>query len=1106
MQLRPPLRRTPQRPRPQARHLATAFAGLALAAWGGHALAEGSRSLYPEGYFLGETGHDSANGNAGRAPMNLAANVYGSKVRARTFLYVYLEAGETLALGRSSTGDITVYSPDTNFGPKGNENPSGGTSQTLSVSGSTGLIDTRAKEIAGPLPAPGGYTPLTFTAATTGIHGILFSGSSEIPMWDATVLDGGSVVDGRLFTYAYAGRTGDNNNAPAGEVDPDNRKRLYSTQYYVTADGYRYKQELKGLDPNAFVLYANSLGFLDGVNPLYKDVVGNDNYLANLQGAADGIALQSPEYPLFFSDAMSAPGINDTLTALGIPLSPPLPQISDVGFIYPAANTAHTYVGLGGTIYFTATDVTTYEIILSADGIDYDKTNLANRVLTGVAQPGRNEVIWDGRAANGLPFAEKTTGGYEFQIVGRNGEAHFPFLDAEKNFNGGPIVTKLNPHADLVTWNSPTRVHYDDRAYRTRNGNTTVGYIAPDGTLGHLCGGDLLNLGTLVSPHITTPYQAVDGVDSDYADPAYGTASDGTPRYARYWGGTGANTTGCGTRTEFADKMGLDLWVLEQAAPVGPLSGFLIFDSTDVTTRVTAPSSAAPGATVVAQIEFGNVGSRTATGVTYQATLPAGLGGVTCAAATCTYDPASGALAISGLPGSLSPGQWLPAVTVSYPGPASGTATLTSTITTVDPQAPTPGHATDTASAGTTVGGAATTADVSAEISPPATAVVGQPVFVPVTFRNFGPLDAADVSYQLQLPPGTAGISCSAPALCAPIAPDGTVAVTLPGTLAAGTSQSFVLTYQAPGEPGSVPSRATIATTTAETSATNNVANGMTYVMAAAGATADVTVSISPPATADAGSTVTVPVVFENKGPAAATDVSYSVTVPAGISVNCTPGCTQIGTTVTWPSSTLGNGEKLTPSFTYTAPTSGPVTVAASVGTSTTESNAANNSASAATAITSPDLVTTIGAIPPAAPGQTVNVPVTVTNQGDGTATGVTYQVTLPPGLTGVTCSGGATCSYDPATGIVTVTGLPGTLAPGASTSYTVQYTAPASGVSVSARADTANDTNPANNEASRSASAHIAAVPALGPVGLLSLLAGVGLLGGLRRRKQGIR
>ena len=981
MQLRPPLRRTPQRPRPQARHLATAFAGLALAAWGGHALAEGSRSLYPEGYFLGETGHDSANGNAGRAPMNLAANVYGSKVRARTFLYVYLEAGETLALGRSSTGDITVYSPDTNFGPKGNENPSGGTSQTLSVSGSTGLIDTRAKEIAGPLPAPGGYTPLTFTAATTGIHGILFSGSSEIPMWDATVLDGGSVVDGRLFTYAYAGRTGDNNNAPAGEVDPDNRKRLYSTQYYVTADGYRYKQELKGLDPNAFVLYANSLGFLDGVNPLYKDVVGNDNYLANLQGAADGIALQSPEYPLFFSDAMSAPGINDTLTALGIPLSPPLPQISDVGFIYPAANTAHTYVGLGGTIYFTATDVTTYEIILSADGIDYDKTNLANRVLTGVAQPGRNEVIWDGRAANGLPFAEKTTGGYEFQIVGRNGEAHFPFLDAEKNFNGGPIVTKLNPHADLVTWNSPTRVHYDDRAYRTRNGNTTVGYIAPDGTLGHLCGGDLLNLGTLVSPHITTPYQAVDGVDSDYADPAYGTASDGTPRYARYWGGTGANTTGCGTRTEFADKMGLDLWVLEQAAPVGPLSGFLIFDSTDVTTRVTAPSSAAPGATVVAQIEFGNVGSRTATGVTYQATLPAGLGGVTCAAATCTYDPASGALAISGLPGSLSPGQWLPAVTVSYPGPASGTATLTSTITTVDPQAPTPGHATDTASAGTTVGGAATTADVSAEISPPATAVVGQPVFVPVTFRNFGPLDAADVSYQLQLPPGTAGIS-----------------------------------------------------------------------------------------------------------------------------VSCTPGYTQIGTTVTWPSSTLGNGEKLTPSFTYTAPTSGPVTVAASVGTSTTESNAANNSASAATAITSPDLVTTIGAIPPAAPGQTVNVPVTVTNQGDGTATGVTYQVTLPPGLTGVTCSGGATCSYDPATGIVTVTGLPGTLAPGASTSYTVQYTAPASGVSVSARADTANDTNPANNEASRSASAHIAAVPALGPVGLLSLLAGVGLLGGLRRRKQGIR
>ncbi len=96
-----------------------------------------------------------------------------------------------------------------------------------------------------------------------------------------------------------------------------------------------------------------------------------------------------------------------------------------------------------------------------------------------------------------------------------------------------------------------------------------------------------------------------------------------------------------------------------------------------------------------------------------------------------------------------------------------------------------------------------------------------------------------------------------------------------------------------------------------------------------------------------------------------------------------------------------------------------------------------------------------------------MNVSVTFGNLGTAPATGVTYSLALPPGLTGVSCVG-ATCSYDSNTGSVTVTGLPGTLAPGQTVDITLNYTAPTSGsVTVTAGANAGNDSNPNNNSAS---------------------------------------
>jgi hypothetical protein len=66
----------------------------------------------------------------------------------------------------------------------------------------------------------------------------------------------------------------------------------------------------------------------------------------------------------------------------------------------------------------------------------------------------------------------------------------------------------------------------------------------------------------------------------------------------------------------------------------------------------------------------------------YAVTLPTGLGGtVSCVGATCSYDSGSGAVTITGLPGTLTNGQTAN-ITLSYIAPLSGDVHVTSTVST----------------------------------------------------------------------------------------------------------------------------------------------------------------------------------------------------------------------------------------------------------------------------------------------------------------------------------------------------------------------------------------------------------------------------------------
>jgi uncharacterized repeat protein (TIGR01451 family) len=1032
----------------------------------GSALAEGSRTLYPANY-------QTANPDEGRGNLDLTStsNRYLGVVSRQTFLYVYAEAGEHILLGSSNrtaagVGVVRVFGPQS-FGQPGDETvPAAGTAVATCTAGTDGRIQTRAEELAGPRSVDGsgnlaGYVPCVYPVATTGIHGVQFTAGAagaggpdavvdppkpsddSVAAWDVTVRPASTAstsdINGRLFTYAWSVYTAGNG---AG-------RRLYSDLYYVTLDGYRYRQRMTGIDPNGGTFFANTFGFLDNGQPLYKDIRGTNQPVST--GIPAGVSAQRPQFPIFFSDVSPGAGnaatnaeVEKVLGVLGIPAAPKPPQVNGFQFTYPPTSNSTAYVGQGGTFSFTVTDTISFEIVISRDGVDFDPANPLNRVLTGQSGTGSYSVAWDGKdnAGNNFP----TGNDYQFRISGRNGEVHFPFVDVEGNLRGGPILSKLNGNIQDAL------VYHDDRGYVTAGG-TAVGTLN-----GSLCGNPARD-----EP---VPVVSLAGVDSANAN------LNGSGNYYRAWDQSGNPNSDCASNTQgFGDTKALNLWTYQITVPQS--STLDIIDFADVIATVNAPVAVAAGGSVLVNIGFGNVGSQNAASTSYTITLPAGLAGVSCAGATCNYNASTGAVTVSGLPGSLSPGQFTP-ITLRYTAPASGAVAITASIGTSTNQGP--NLAPDSAS-GTTLIGGSPLADVLTTLSAPATAVAGGTVSVQVGYRNIGASSASAVTYSLSLPGGLSNVACSGGPSCSYNAGSGVVTLSgLPLTLAAGASvPSFTLSYDAPAS-GAVAVSSVVGTSSSETTTENNSASVVTSVLGLSG-TVDIAASISAPATAAPGSTVSSIVSFQNVGGDPFTGASYALNLPAGLSgvscvapVSCSYDSGSGAVTVSGLSGDLAVGEAVDLTLRYTAPASGVVDVVATA-TLAGDAQPGNNSASASTTVitaaSGADVAVTV--TPPAqvAPGATVNVPVQFANLGPSAAAGLTYGLTLPSGLAGVSCSGnGVSCSYASGTGVLTVSGAPTSLGAGQGLPFTVSYTAPASGsVTITASTTTATaESNLANN------------------------------------------
>lgn len=312
----------------------------------------------------------------------------------------------------------------------------------------------------------------------------------------------------------------------------------------------------------------------------------------------------------------------------------------------------------------------------------------------------------------------------------------------------------------------------------------------------------------------------------------------------------------------------------------------------------------------------------------------------------------------------------------------------------------------------------------------PTTVIAGQTVTGTITCSNNGPDLAAAASCTIPGLPAGATVSCT------PTSP--TVS-----PLASGSSMTCNVSYVAPAS-GTVSATVTAGSSTPDPIPLNNT----TPYVATVAAQADMAATGNTlPTTVSAGQTVTGTITCKNNGASAATSATCTIPgLPAAASIACTPASPT--------SSPLPSGASMTCNVSYVAPGSGPVTATVTAGSTTPDSNTANN--------TSPYVATVTAVADMAATGHTL--PTTV-NAGQSVTGTVTCQNNGPSPAASATCTmpglpAGATITCTPSS----PTAAP--LASGSSMICNVSYVAPLSGsVSATVTAGSATaDTNPTNN------------------------------------------
>lgn len=459
--------------------------------------AEGSKDLYPS----------TATGNRAFLYCNIDAvnNLDSYPFKTQGTHYVYAKAGETIAVASSavgvSQGGIIVTSP------------SGIPYSTTT----TGLISNRTAELGGPGV---GYTPFTITVASTeeGIWRVNFvapigsgnlgntnvqniaatanwtqssNSNNVIAAWDVSVRNttGTAWLTGRVYANVLNMQIADNSISTNG---------LYTTNYILTEDGRAYRVKTNGFNGLRFTFFSNNNGFTSGGVPTYKSLNTTINLNSSIHDPRTLDDAANKTHKIFYNkpDPNLPVSANGFITAanqtMWLKKTVVLPVI-DLLKIFGVEGTEGKISKKGAKITFNSSTSGNFQITIPvASGVD--------RVLTGVAVPGFNEIFWDAKdgAGNYLPAGTIMP---EVRTSLKSAEVHFPYIDMEVNPNGiileltenntnytvNPANTNPSEYSDKIYWDDVNVTNAGNAARYSSNPVTNLTGISSN-TNGHKFG------------------------------------------------------------------------------------------------------------------------------------------------------------------------------------------------------------------------------------------------------------------------------------------------------------------------------------------------------------------------------------------------------------------------------------------------------------------------------------------------------------------------------------------------------------------------------------------------------------------------------------------
>ncbi|BAP57350.1 hypothetical protein THII_3053 [Thioploca ingrica] len=577
----------PNNPKDVISILTALFTLINLSGWVSIANAEGSRELVKFG---------------GHRPYLEFIDQETTGIKRQPSIKVFVKAGEQVNVGSSvpnsanNNADIVYRWPPGNppllaDGQVGNG--------SFDVGSTCGLIDTVTKESAGPLSNPGGYTPCTFIAQTTGIyeiefHAPEFKGKTLYPVvkkvtepfptdkqqhqtvaaWDVTVFKTPNDPSTEQIGRAYATFLPMDMGA--------NDLSLNSRIFLLNKTGYLYRANLNGIDPFLFIFFTNSKGFKNKADATGKSIYNSVEFGQLTNGK---VFLHDPNDPdeqtdithkIFFN-----PPATDLPLDIEVPLPsgnttwlrstlPALPKIKDFKFIGDEGSIGQTgTLPLKGSFSFSVDMNGDYMITIDANnnGVFGDGND---RVLMGDAKAGQDNIIpWDGLDGLGNPLPAQTLT-YNSLLTLIVGAMHFPFLDPENN-PAGLIVERINCNQLPCTVENST-VFYNNSRLGLKGKPATV--IPPD------------------------PISATAGIDS----------SNGAQKFSG----------------RFGDTRGIDTWTSLATDPVF-LKGGLELKQADISVSKTHDTSVSlvSGGPITYIITVHNAGPSHITDIQVQDNLPA---------------------------------------------------------------------------------------------------------------------------------------------------------------------------------------------------------------------------------------------------------------------------------------------------------------------------------------------------------------------------------------------------------------------------------------------------------------------------------------------------